>query len=94
MHLMKRTCSAMSPLASHRTCPLQIMCYFVAFDNSFCSAQGTEAKAYIDPRFDRTVILLDNIVEIRDHAAANRWPSTRFFLSFSITLETMGSRLH
>lgn len=43
---------------------------FIALDGSFCSGERAEAQARIDPPFDRTVILLHNIIEIRDHAAA------------------------
>ena len=42
----------------------------IALDRSFCTGERAEAEARIDPAFDRTMILLDNIVEIRDHAAA------------------------
>jgi len=43
---------------------------FIALDGSFRSGERAEAEARIDPPFDRTVILLDNIVEIRNHATA------------------------
>jgi hypothetical protein len=39
-------------------------------DGPFRTGERAEAEARTDPPFDRTVILLDNIVEIRDHAAA------------------------
>jgi hypothetical protein len=39
-------------------------------DGSFRAGERAEAEARIDPPFDRTMILLDNIVEIRDHATA------------------------
>ena len=38
-------------------------------DGSLCSGERAEAEAGIDSSFDRTVILLDNIVEVGDHAA-------------------------
>src|SRR4051812_7478716 len=71
MCLTKRTCSAMSPFASDRTCPLRIMCIcFVALDRSLRPRERAEAEARLDPPFDRTVILLDNVVEVRDDATA------------------------
>jgi hypothetical protein len=53
MHLMKRTCWAISHC-------------FIALDGSFCSGEREEAEAHIDPPFDRTVILLHNIVDMSD----------------------------
>ena len=43
---------------------------FIALEGPFRTGERAEAEARTDPPFDRTVILLDNIVEIRDHAAA------------------------
>jgi hypothetical protein len=43
---------------------------FIALDSTLCRGERAKAEARIDPRFDRTVILFDNIVEIRDHASA------------------------
>jgi hypothetical protein len=36
---------------------------FIALDGSFCSGERAEAEARIDPPFDRTMILLHNIVD-------------------------------
>ena len=43
---------------------------FIALDGSYRARERAEAEARIDPPFDRTVILLDNVVEIRDDATA------------------------
>ena len=41
----------------------------IALDGSLCSRERAEAEARLDSSFDRTVILLDDIVEVGDHAA-------------------------
>ena len=43
---------------------------FVALDSSLRGRERAEAEARLDPPFDRTVILLDNVVEVRDDATA------------------------
>ena len=42
----------------------------IALNRSLCSGERAEAEARIDSSFDCAVILLDNIVEVGDHAAA------------------------
>ena len=50
MHLMKRICSAISPFASYRTCPLRIRCIacFIALDGRFRTGKRAEAEARTD----------------------------------------------
>src|SRR5437868_12416456 len=55
---------------------------FIALDRSFYSGKRAEAEARIDPPFDRTVILLDNIVEVRDNAAATSLAECMILLQF------------
>jgi hypothetical protein len=43
---------------------------FISLDRPFCAGERAEAETGIDAPFDCTVILLDDIVEIRNHAAA------------------------
>jgi hypothetical protein len=43
---------------------------FIALDRSLRARERAEAEARLDPPFDRTVILLDNVVEVRDDATA------------------------
>src|SRR5438270_8719572 len=54
----------------------------IALDRSFCTGERAEAEARIDPPFDRTMILLDNIVEIRHHAAATSLAECMISLQF------------
>ena len=42
----------------------------VALDRSLRGLERAKAEARLDPPFDRTVILLDNVIEIRDDATA------------------------
>jgi hypothetical protein len=41
---------------------------FVALDGSFRARERAEAEARLDPPFDRTEILLDAVIELRDDA--------------------------
>src|SRR4051794_12799175 len=43
---------------------------FIALDCLLRARKRAEAEARLDPPFDGTVILLDNVIEIRDHATA------------------------
>ena len=47
----------------------------IALNGSLCSRERAEAEARVDPSFDRTVILLDNIVEIGPTRQRHRCPS-------------------
>jgi hypothetical protein len=44
--------------------------YLIALNGLLCRGKRADAEARIDSSFDRTVILLDNIIEVGDHAAA------------------------
>jgi len=50
-------------LADHMHC-------FISLDRSLRTREGAEAEARLDPPFDRTVILLDNVVEVSDDATS------------------------
>jgi hypothetical protein len=68
---MNRTCSATSPFASHLTCPfLIIMKGFVALDLEPGSIQGAEAELGVDSSLDGSMVLFNNVVEVRNGAAA------------------------
>jgi hypothetical protein len=41
---------------------------FIALDRSLRARERAEAEARLDPPFNRTVILFDNVIEIRDDA--------------------------
>jgi hypothetical protein len=43
---------------------------FIGLDGSCRARERAEAEARIDPTFDRTMILFDNVVEIRDDETA------------------------
>ncbi len=68
---MKWTWPAMSPFAQPSNLPFaDHMHRFIALDRPLGAGEGAKAQARVYPPFDRTMILLNNIVEIGNHAAA------------------------
>jgi hypothetical protein len=43
---------------------------FVALNRALCAIKGTESQTSVDPTLNRAVILLDDVIEIRNNAAA------------------------
>lgn len=43
---------------------------FVALNRALCAIKGTESQTSVDPSLNRAVILLDDVIEIRNNAAA------------------------
>ena len=68
---MERTCSAMAPFASYRTCPFadHVHC-FAASDLFSPRPRKNGNRGRLDPPFYLTAILLDNVVEVKDDATA------------------------
>ena len=72
---------------------------FVALDRSLRARERVETEARPDPPFDRTVILLDDVVEVRDDATATslaeymspfQFVDNRGYDGFPSTLITLG----
>ena len=43
---------------------------FVALNRALCAIKGTESQTSVDPSLNRAVILLDDVIEIRNNATA------------------------
>jgi hypothetical protein len=72
---------------------------FIALDRSLCARERAKAEARPDPPFDRTVILLDNVIQIRDDTTATslaecmrplQFVNERGYDGFPSTLITLG----
>jgi hypothetical protein len=53
------------PFANHVHC-------FIALNRALCAIKGTESQTSVDPSLNRAVILLDDVIEIRNNATAAR----------------------
>src|SRR3954453_19006832 len=71
MTLMNRNCAAIFVLcqppnlafANHVHC-------FIALNRALCAIKGTESQTSVDPSLNRAVILLDDVIEVRNNATA------------------------
>ena len=55
---------------------------FISLNRALRAVEGTESQTSVDPSFYRTVILLDDVIEIRNNATAAS--STKHVLLFKL----------
>src|SRR5437763_8328078 len=83
MNLTKRTCSSDVSFCqpSNLSFADHVHC-FIALDRSLRARERAEAEARLYAPFDGTVILLDNVVEVRDDTTATSLPECMSPLQF------------